>query len=292
HGLHPLGVGDEVGRDVAAVDLHAFGVLGLEGKALGLLDGDDTVLADLLHHIGDQVTDLLIRRGDGRDLGDVLLAADLLGHALQGLDDLLGRQVDALLEHHGVGTSSDVPQTLVDNRLRQHGRGGGPVTGHVVGLGGRFLQELGTHVGEGIFQLDLLGDGHAVVGNGRGAELLVKRYVAALRAKRRLDGVGKRVDPLFQGLTRLLVELKNLGHVSYPPSRIAAKATHADQAARYSTTARMSFSLRISSSSSSIFSSVPAYFANRTWSPTLTSNGMRFSRSEERRVGKEGRSWS
>ena len=33
-GLHPLGVGDEVGGDVAAVDLHALGVLGLELEAL------------------------------------------------------------------------------------------------------------------------------------------------------------------------------------------------------------------------------------------------------------------
>ena len=29
-GFHPLGVGDEVGGDVAAVELHALGVLGLE----------------------------------------------------------------------------------------------------------------------------------------------------------------------------------------------------------------------------------------------------------------------
>ena len=33
-GFHPLRVGDEVGRDVAAVDLHALGVLGLEVEAL------------------------------------------------------------------------------------------------------------------------------------------------------------------------------------------------------------------------------------------------------------------
>ena len=73
-GFHPLGVGDEVGRDVAAVDLHALGVLGLELEALGLLDGDDAVLADLLHHLGDQVADLLVGGRDGGDLGDLLLA--------------------------------------------------------------------------------------------------------------------------------------------------------------------------------------------------------------------------
>ncbi len=39
-GFHALGVGDEVGGDVAAVDLHALGVLGLEVEPLGLFDGD------------------------------------------------------------------------------------------------------------------------------------------------------------------------------------------------------------------------------------------------------------
>jgi hypothetical protein len=45
--LHVVGVGDEVGREVAAVELHALddGDLGLE--ALALFDGDDAVLADL-----------------------------------------------------------------------------------------------------------------------------------------------------------------------------------------------------------------------------------------------------
>ncbi len=30
HGFHPLGIGDEVGGDVAAVELHALDVFGLE----------------------------------------------------------------------------------------------------------------------------------------------------------------------------------------------------------------------------------------------------------------------
>jgi hypothetical protein len=34
-GFHALGVGDEIGRDIAAVELHALDVLGLEGQALG-----------------------------------------------------------------------------------------------------------------------------------------------------------------------------------------------------------------------------------------------------------------
>ena len=36
HRLHPIGVGDEVGRDVAPVELHALGVFLLEADATGL----------------------------------------------------------------------------------------------------------------------------------------------------------------------------------------------------------------------------------------------------------------
>ena len=52
-GLHALGVGDEVRRDVALVELHALGELELGRRGRGLLDGDDAVLADLVERVGD-----------------------------------------------------------------------------------------------------------------------------------------------------------------------------------------------------------------------------------------------
>ena len=131
---------------------------------------------------------------------------------LDRCDDRGGGQVDAPLEQHRVGAGGDVAQPLVDDRLGQHGGGGGAVAGDVVGLGGGFLEQLRAHVLEWIVELDLLGDGHAVVGDGRRAELLVEGDVAALRAERGLDGVGEGIDALFQGLTGFGVELENLGH--------------------------------------------------------------------------------
>ncbi len=75
HGFHLLRIGDEVGREVAAVELHALDRLQRGLEALGLLDRDHAVLADLLHRLGDQVADLrVVVRGDGADLGDLLLA--------------------------------------------------------------------------------------------------------------------------------------------------------------------------------------------------------------------------
>ncbi len=70
----------------------------------------------------------------------------------------------------------------MNDGLGQHGGGGCAVAGDVIGLGGGFLQQLGAHVLIGVFQFDFFGDGHAVVGDGGGAELLIQSYVASLGA--------------------------------------------------------------------------------------------------------------
>ena len=80
----------------------------------------------------------------------------------------------------------------------QNGRGGGAVAGNIVGLGGDALDELCAEVLEGIFELDLTGDAHTVVGDGGAAECLGEHDVASTRAQGHLDGVGKLVDSGFE----------------------------------------------------------------------------------------------
>ncbi len=57
------GVGDEIGRNIAAVELHTFDVFFFEFETLGFFNGDDAIFADFVHHFGDQITDL---RGPGQ----------------------------------------------------------------------------------------------------------------------------------------------------------------------------------------------------------------------------------
>src|SRR3972149_1277874 len=162
---HALGVRDEVGGDVAAVEVHALDVLDLGLDALGLLDGDDAVLADLLHHLADELADLLVVvGGDGGDLGHLLAGGDGRGVRLDRLYDGLRGPFDAALEGHRVGAGGDVLQPLVDDGLAEDGGGGGAVAGDVVGLGGDLAGELGADVLERVLQLDVFSDGDAVVG--------------------------------------------------------------------------------------------------------------------------------
>ena len=79
HGFLALGVGDEVRRQVALVELHALGELELGAEGVALLDRDDAVLADLVDGVGDDLADGRVGGRDGGDGGDVGLVVDLLG---------------------------------------------------------------------------------------------------------------------------------------------------------------------------------------------------------------------
>ena len=107
--------------------------------------------------------------------------------------------LDALLQGHRVGAGGHVAQALVHHRPRQHGGRRGAVTGDVVGLLGDFLDQLGADLLVRVLEVDLLGDGHAVVGDRGRAPLLLEHDVAALRAERDADGVSELVHARLEG---------------------------------------------------------------------------------------------
>ena len=212
-GLHPLGVGHEVGRDVALVEAHAFGELELQAEGVRLVDGDDAFLADLVHRLGDDLADLGISSGDRGRGRDLLLGLHVLGGGGQLGDDCRDGLLDAPLQAHRVGAGGHVAQALADHRLGQDGRRRGAVSGDVVGLLGNFLDELGADLLVRILELDLFGDAHAIVGDGRGTPLLLQHDVAALGSKGHLDGVGEDIHPALEAAPCLSVELNQFGHV-------------------------------------------------------------------------------
>ena len=175
--FHLRGVGDEVRAQVALVELHALDKLDLRIERLALLDGDHAVLAHLVHGLGDDLADLLILVGGaGAHLGDFRGGLDILGRRLELLDDGCHRPVDSALDLVGIGAGGDVLQPLGEDCLGEDGGGGGPVSGVLGRLAGDLLDHLGACILVGILQLDLLGDGHAVLGDGGGAEGFFKHH--------------------------------------------------------------------------------------------------------------------
>ena len=188
-GFHLVGIRHHVGGQVAAVKLHTLDDLGIGLGGLGLLDGNHAVSRDLLHCIGNQLTDDLITGGNSTDTGDILLAVDLLGIVDQRRDSGVHSLLHALTQNHGVRAGGHILHALADESLCQQGSGRGAVTGGIVCLGGDLLDQRGAHVFRLVLQLDLLGDGYAVIGNQGRAVLLVQHHVASLGTQGDLDGI-------------------------------------------------------------------------------------------------------
>src|SRR5699024_8886722 len=213
------------------------------------------------------LADGLVAGGDGSDVGDRTGVGNLLRALLQQLHDLLGGGGDAAVQRDRVSAGGDVAQALVDERLGQQGGGGGAVACDVVGLDGDGLHQLRTEVLEGVFEVDVAGDGHAVVGDQWATEGTVQHDVAAARAERHLHRVSERVDTLLEALAGFLIKCDEFGHALL---------------AYFSMTARMSRCDRSRYSWPWYFSSVPPYLEKMTVSPSLTSIGMRSSSSAQR----------
>ena len=170
--------------------------------------------------------DRVVVGADGGDLLHLLLLGQLLGHALQGLDDGLDGLVDAALDGHRVGAGGDVAQAFLIDGQGQDGRGGGAVAGHVAGLLGDGVDELGAHVLERVGQVDFLGDGDAVLGDGRAAEGLVDDDVAPGRPEGDADGVGQLLGAGQQLLAGVVGVEQLFCHVRMSP-KIATPALEA-----------------------------------------------------------------
>ena len=154
---------------------------------------------------------LVVAGGDGGHAGDLVLARDLFGLLLaKVLDDSVDGLLDAAAQGQRVGAGGHVLQPLANDDLGQQGRGGGAVTGDVVGRRGDLADELGALVLEDVLDLDLAGDGDSVIGDRRRAELFVEHDVTAFGAEGDLDGIGDGVDAGLQCPSGLLCVLQLL----------------------------------------------------------------------------------
>src|SRR5713101_5025476 len=98
------------------------------------------------------------------------------------------------LDVHRVRAGRDVLRPLPVDRLGEHGGRRGAVTGRVRRLARDLAHHLRAHVFQRIPEVDFLGDGDAILRDGRRAEFLVDHDVAAFGTERDLDRVGQLVD--------------------------------------------------------------------------------------------------
>ena len=107
--------------------------------------------------------------------------------------------------HHGA-------EPLVEDGLGQDGGGGGAVAGDVAGLGGHFADHAGAHVLVDVFQVDFLGHGHAVLGDGGRAEALLQDDVASAGSQRDLHRLGQLRYAAPQRVAGFLIKRNHFRH--------------------------------------------------------------------------------
>ncbi len=198
-GDHLLGIGDEIGREIAAVELHAFDDVELGFEALRLFHRDHALVADLLHRGRDDLADgaVAIRR-DRADLGDLVIRGDLLRIGLEIGDDGGDGEIDAALQIHRIEAGGNRFGAFANDRGGEDGRRRRAVAGDVILLGSDFADELGAEIFEPVGKFDFLGDRHAVLADARRAEGLLDDDVAALGTERDLNGIGEDFDAAQQ----------------------------------------------------------------------------------------------
>src|SRR5580698_153069 len=198
---------DEVRREVAAIELHAFDHFELVLEARTFFNRDHAFLADLRHRIRNGLADALVGvRGDRADLRNRLRILAGFGELLQLLGGRADRLVDAALQVHRVDTRRYGLQTLTDDRLRENGGGGGAIAGFVGGVGSDFLHHLRAHVLELVLQFDFLCNGDTVLGDGGSTEALVEHGVTAFGAQRDLDGIRQNIHTLEHACPSVVAE--------------------------------------------------------------------------------------
>ena len=265
---HLLGVGDEIGGDVAAVELHAFDDFQLGLEALGLLHRDHALIADLLHRFRDLAP---ISASPLEEIVPTWATSleDEIFFALAASSLTTAATARSTPRFRSIGlapAATDLAPSLDDRLGKNRGRGRA-VAGDVVGLGGDFLDHLGAHILELVLKLDFFGDCHAVLGDPRRAESLVEHDVAALRTKRHLHRVGEDVHaakhPLAGVLGKFYFFRCHFHILLVIRPEIYAAFFLPLATASPSMTPMMSLSFMIRRSSPSILTSVPDHLPNR-----------------------------
>ena len=174
--LHFFGIGHKIGRKIAAIKLHAFDHFQDSFCCLCLLDGDHSILSDLLHRVGHQFANRsVVVGGYSCNLCLLQAARNRTRKALQRLDGDPKSSIESALQVDRARARCHVVQSLGKDRVRQYG-GSARAIAHCIPCALRCLaNHLGSEVLFRVFEFNLFGDCDAVVANNGAAPFLSMR---------------------------------------------------------------------------------------------------------------------
>ena len=219
--LHGVGLCDEVGRKVTAVEAQALHQLERGFEPPTLLDRDHAPAADAVDGLGDQLAGRSVAVGaHGGDVLDVRPVLERARLRSQRLHDRRHRSLDAAPDLHRAVPGRDRPETARHDGVREHRGSCGAVPRDLAGLERHLLHELRAHVLEAVGQLDLARDREPVVGDGGGAVAVLDHDVAAAGPQRHAHDARELVHAAAQRLAGVIVELDALSHGCSPVAEV------------------------------------------------------------------------
>ena len=191
---------------IALIKLHPFEQFHFGFQTLAFFNSDDAIFADLVHRFCDDRTDLrvVICRACSH-LRNLFRVLHWLGETLQFFDNFAHCSINAASNHVRVRTSGDVLQAFRENRFGINRCCCGSVACILAGLACNFFHHLSAHIFVWIFQLNFLGNSHAVFSDGRCAERFFKNHNATRWAERDLDCFGEFLHAAKNALARIIV---------------------------------------------------------------------------------------
>ena len=215
--LHLLGIGYEVRRDIAAVELHTFYDIDSRVGTFGFFDGDNTLFFHFLHSLGDELADfaVVVSRDTGNRFDFFEVVAYFLSLGFNAFDYFGHGFVDTAFQIHRICAGSYVFQTYVYNRLCQYGSCGRTVTGIVTCFGGYLFYQLGAHILERVFQFYLFGHRYTIFGDVGCTEFFLDNYITSFGTEGNFNGICQFVYPFFQLFTSLNIKFNLFCHSLY-----------------------------------------------------------------------------
>mmetsp|Transcript_4526 Transcript_4526/g.7578 ORF Transcript_4526/g.7578 Transcript_4526/m.7578 type:complete len:325 (-) Transcript_4526:123-1097(-) len=210
-----LGVSDKVRTDESSFKSHTLDNFQFVLHSLSILNGNDTLLSDTLHGVGNKVTNFYIRVGrDGTHLRDLFLAGDWTRNILQRIHDRSHGQLNTSAQIHGIHTGSDSLATFAVDSTRQNSGSGGSISRYIIGFTRHTLDELGAHIFKLVLEINRFGDSDAILGNLRSSVWLTDNGIAALGTQSDLHSIGQEVDSSQHGSSSFDTKLDLLTHHS------------------------------------------------------------------------------
>ena len=206
-------IGNHIGRNVALVEIHTFHHFFGKPEGLRFFHGNHTVFAHFFHNIGDHSPHFFGFGRDGGHLGDFFPAADFFGIFLENFYDIFFSRFHPLAHSDGIDSGFNEFQAFAHQSLRHQCGGGCSVAGRVVGFVSHFFHQFRADVFKLVFQLNVLGDSHAVIGDGGRSEAFVQNHVSSPGAKRHFYRVGHLVHAGFDFFARVGGILDLLAHI-------------------------------------------------------------------------------